>query len=78
MQYTLTAVSGTFDLDAIRARVLAEDPAATLDLDDCGATLRVATVLTPRELALIAGAELPDAPIRLVREHEGCCGGCGG
>ena len=41
MQYTLTAAPGTFNLATLRARITTEDPAALVDADASGATLRV-------------------------------------
>ena len=78
MQYTLTAAPGTFDLATLRTRITTEDPAALVDADASGATLRVATVLTEAELYALAGGNAAPGAVRMRREHSECCGGCGG
>ena len=79
MRYTVRNPTGTFDLDAAEARILAEDPAAVLDLDASGTTLRLATVLLDSELrALVGAAAVGGGVLDLRREPSECCGGCGG
>ena len=79
MRYTVKNPGGTFDLDAAQARLQAEDPAAMLDLDASGTTLRLATVLLDAELrALVAAAAIGGGVLDLEREPSECCGGCGG
>jgi len=78
MQYTLTGAAGAIDLAAFRARLVHEDPAAVVDTDTSGTTLRIATVLTEAELTALAAALPCDGPLELRRKPSECCGGCGG
>ena len=78
MQYTLTGAPGSIDFDAFRARVVDEDPAAVVDVDASGTTLRVSTVMTEAELGALAAAWSGHAAVRLRRVPSECCGGCGG
>ena len=79
MRYTVKNPTGTFDVEVAEARILAEDPAAMLDLDATGTTLRLATVLLDSELrALVAAAAIGGGVLDLRREPSECCGGCGG
>ena len=55
------------------------DPAALVDLDIDGRTIRMATVLTRAELlACLAEAGLPADNARLRQLPSVCCGGCSG
>jgi hypothetical protein len=55
------------------------DPAALVDLDADGRTIRMATVLTRAELlACLAEAGLPADNARLRQLPSVCCGGCSG
>ncbi|MGN6113384.1 MAG: hypothetical protein ACTHOC_10385 [Luteimonas sp.] len=55
------------------------DPAALVDLDASGRTIRMATVLTRAELlACLEAAGLPSEPSRLRQLPSVCCGGCSG
>ena len=74
MQYTLTGPAGSFDLDTV-TRIIDEDPSALVEVDGRGGMLRVATVLTERELRVLA---VDDPGVKLERHPSECCGGCGG
>ena len=55
------------------------DPAAVVDLDVDGRTIRMATVLTRAELlACLAAAGLPADNAHLRQLPSVCCGGCSG
>ena len=55
------------------------DPAALVDLDADGRTIRMATVLTRAEVvACLAEAGLPADDARLRQLPSVCCGGCSG
>jgi hypothetical protein len=59
--------------------VVALDPAALVDLDANGRTIRMATVLTRDELlSCLREAGLPADSSRLRQLPSVCCGGCSG
>ena len=67
------------DLSALDRKLTALDPAAMLDLDAGGRTIRMATVLTRDELlSCLRSAGLPAAASRLRQLPSVCCGGCSG
>jgi hypothetical protein len=67
------------DLSTLDRALVALDPAALLDLDGSGRTIRMATVLTrPELLACLDAAGLPADPSRLRQLPSVCCGGCSG
>jgi hypothetical protein len=67
------------DLAALDRAIAGLDPAALVDLDADGRTIRMATVLTRTELlACLAGAGLPADDARLRQLPSVCCGGCSG
>lgn len=67
------------DLAPLDRAIAALDPAALVDLDADGRTIRIATVLTRAELlACLAGAGLPADDARLRQLPSVCCGGCSG
>jgi hypothetical protein len=67
------------DIAALDRAVLDLDPAALVDLDTDGCTVRVATVLTRAELlACLTQAGLPADAARLRQLPSVCCGGCSG
>ena len=67
------------DLALLDRAILGMDPAALVDLDASGRTIRMATVLTQAELlACLEQAGLPAEPSRLHRLPSVCCGGCSG
>jgi hypothetical protein len=67
------------DLSPLGRAIAGLDPAALVDLDASGRTIRMATVLTRAELlSCIETAGLPADPSRLRQLPSVCCGGCSG
>jgi hypothetical protein len=67
------------DLAPLDRAIAGLDPAALVDLDASGRTIRVATVLTRAELlSCIEAAGLQADPSRLRQLPSVCCGGCSG
>lgn len=67
------------DVAALDRAIVELDPAAVVDLDGDGRTIRMATVLTRAELlACIAEAGLSADNARLRQLPSVCCGGCSG
>ncbi len=67
------------DLAPLDGAIVDLDPAALVDLDADGRTIRVATVLTRAELlGCLAEAGLPADDERLRQLPSICCGGCSG
>ena len=77
MEYALTADGGLPEFALLEGAVQALDPAALLDLDATGATLRIATWLPgPSLLQCLAEAGVSSAGTRLRQLPSVCCGGC--
>lgn len=67
------------DLSPLDRAIVGLDPAALVDLDARGTTIRMATVLTRAELlSCLEAAGLPAEPSRLRQLPSVCCGGCSG
>ena len=67
------------DLGAVEVAVLDADPAALIDLDASGNTLRVAGALTAVDLVvLMRHAGCPVMPQQVEQLPSICCGGCSG
>jgi len=67
------------DLSPLDRAIVGLDPAAIVDVDAGGRTLRMATVLTRDELlSCLQAAGLPAEPSRLRQLPSVCCGGCSG
>ena len=67
------------DVAPLDHAIAALDPAAIVDLDADGRTIRMATVLTRAELlACLAQAGIPADNARLRQLPSVCCGGCSG
>lgn len=67
------------DLDVIGEVVRDVDAAASLDVDPCGALLRVAAAVEARELiALLGKAGYPVTRAQVRQLPSICCGGCSG
>ena len=67
------------DLSPLDRAIVGLDPAALVDVDASGRTIRMATVLTRDELlSCLEAAGLPADPSRLRRLPSVCCGGCSG
>ena len=79
MEYALATHAGLPDLALLERAVQALDPAALLDLDAAGTTLRIATLLPRVEVAgLIAAAGHPVTLDQVRQLPSICCGGCSG
>jgi hypothetical protein len=78
MQYTLRIAGTAPDTAAIERALQAIDPAAMVDIDAAGGTLRVATSMGDDELATMLRAGFALDPRQLERVPSECCGGCGG
>lgn len=67
------------DLDAVEVAVLDADPAALIDLDAAGTTLRVAGAFTAVDVVvLMRQAGYPVMPQQVEQLPSICCGGCSG
>jgi hypothetical protein len=67
------------DVAPVGRAIVELDPAAVVDIDMDGRTIRMATVLTrPELLACLAQAGLPADNARLRQLPSVCCGGCSG
>ena len=67
------------ELSVLERALLTLDPAALVDLDASGRTIRMATVLTrPELLECLDAAGLPADASRLRQLPSTCCGGCSG
>ena len=67
------------DVAPLDRAIIELDPAAVVDLDADGRTIRMATVLTRAELlACLAEAGMPADNARLRQLPSVCCGGCSG
>jgi hypothetical protein len=79
MQFKLDILQPVEDLRRIEDALLAADPAALVDIDPAGVTLRIASSLGADELCrLVADAGYPVEHDRIVSVPSECCGGCGG
>ena len=79
MEYAWAVGAYRPDLPLLEQAILALDPAALVDLDASGGTIRMATVLAPAELlACLQEAGAPAEPARLRQLPSVCCGGCSG
>lgn len=67
------------DLDTIEQAVRAADPAALVDLDPQGRTVRVAASLDAAQLiSILDQAGHPVTQDQVTQVPSVCCGGCGG
>jgi hypothetical protein len=67
------------DLSPLDRAIVGLDPAALVDVDAGGRTIRMATVLTRDELlSCLREAGLPADSSRLRQLPSVCCGGCSG
>ena len=77
MEFALATHAGLPDLALLERAVQALDPAALLDLDAAGTTLRIATLLpAPALLQCLAEAGVSSIGTRLRQLPSVCCGGC--
>lgn len=67
------------DLGAIEQALLDADPAALVDIDASGGTLRVAGAFTAVDLVvLMRQSGHPVTPQQVEQQPSVCCGGCSG
>lgn len=79
MEFHISMLVPIVDLDAIEQAIGEVDPAAVIDVDPAGLTLRVAASLDAVELvALLAQAGYPVAEHQVLQLPSICCGGCSG
>ena len=79
MEYAFELPCAMPDLSPLDRAIIGLDPAAIVDVDAGGRTLRMATVLTRDELlSCLQAAGLPAEPSRLRQLPSVCCGGCSG
>ena len=79
MEFSLRTNSVAPDLAAIERRLVALDPAALVDLDADGRTVRISTAATASELlASLRLAGTAADPGDLLQLPSVCCGGCSG
>ena len=79
MEYAFELPCAIPDLSPLDRAIIGLDPAAIVDVDAGGRTLRMATVLTRDELlSCLREAGLPAEPSRLRQLPSVCCGGCSG
>jgi hypothetical protein len=79
MEFSFRTTGAAIDLAALERRLVAIDPAAVLDLDESGQTLRVATTATCDELlACLRAAGMEADAGDLDQLPSVCCGGCSG
>ena len=79
MEYAFELPCAMPDLSPLDRAIIGLDPAALVDVDAGGHTLRVATVLTRDELLSCLGESgLPAESSRLRQLPSVCCGGCSG
>ena len=79
MEFSLRTTGATPDLAAIERHLVALDPAALVDLDASGMTVRISTAATGDELLdCLRVAGLAGDADDLVQLPSVCCGGCSG
>lgn len=79
MEFHIHLAGARPDLQAVEVSVLDADPAALVDLDANGATLRVAGAFTAVDLVvLMRQAGYPVTPEQVEQLPSICCGGCSG
>lgn len=79
MEFHIKLHAAPRDVDTVRDAIQAVDPAAVVDIDSSGQSLRVAAAVDSAELLTVirqAGYAL-DAD-RVIQIPSVCCGGCGG
>lgn len=79
MEFHIDTAGAQLDLGAIEEALQDLDPAALLDMEGDGRTLRVSTILEgPTLLGLLAGAGVSVSVEQLYQVPSICCGGCSG
>ena len=79
MEFALRSTGAAADVAAIERQLLALDPAALVDVDANGGTLRISTAATGDELlACLRTMGMAADAADLVQLPSVCCGGCSG
>lgn len=79
MEFHIHLAGGRPDLGVIETALLEADPAALVDLDAAGQTLRVAGAFTAVDVVvLMRRAGHPVSPQQVEQLPSICCGGCSG
>ncbi len=79
MQYTIATSSAQVDLSVVQRAIDDVDPAAIVDIDSTGGTMRISTAIGSAELlALLNGVGYPLSAGALEQVPSQCCGGCSG
>ncbi|WP_156087870.1 hypothetical protein [Lysobacter sp. Root667] len=79
MQFELCTAGHAPDLAAIEHAIVTLDPAALVDLDATGQTLRISAAVTePELLDCLRAADVSAESHQLRPLPSQCCGGCGG
>ena len=79
MEFSLRTNGAPPDLAGLERQLLMLDPAALLDLDAGGRTVRISTAATGDELlACLHVAGMAADAADLVQLPSACCGGCSG
>lgn len=79
MEFHIECDAAMPDIGVIEEALLDQDPAAVVDLDATGQTVRLATwIESPQLLALLGGVGWAIRQERIVQLPSVCCGGCGG
>lgn len=79
MEFHIAITGSSPDLNAVDTAIREVDPAALVDIDPTGATLRVVASVPVNELAaLISQAGYPVVQQQVVQQPSTCCGGCSG
>ncbi|RYZ75063.1 MAG: hypothetical protein EOP91_00310 [Lysobacteraceae bacterium] len=79
MEFHIDLASQAVNLEKVEQALRAIDPAALVDLDQDGRTLRIAAGLAAPELqGLLQATGLSLATGQVMQQPSVCCGGCGG
>jgi len=79
MEFHIARDPGMPDIGVIEGAILDQDPAAVIDLDPAGGTVRLSTWMESRQLLAVLGrAGWKLQPERIDQQPSPCCGGCGG
>lgn len=79
MEFHIDLTGPSPDMRAIERAIHAVDPAAVVDVDSAGRTLRISAWVDAAQLLLLIGhAGFPVALDRVSQVPSICCGGCSG
>lgn len=79
MEFHVTLDGALPDLSRLEIAFQAVDPAAVVDLDPTGRTLRIAAAASAAEVGILLASEgCAVRPDRIEPQPSICCGGCSG